>query len=278
MAVFQLLKRKWISLKEIAHVLSIPYKATVALQKQDLTLSDVFGIWLKMKLHLQNLSRKPNITNLAKHLLSKLEDRYNTIFSNPFMTCALFLDPRFRSQISHDEGRMDEAKTTLKQIWHRLKALNAPTSTDPSAADTYANASSEFDDSAEMEKYLAGSTIDQPNAHDSEEDIGFLLDAFNPPGISSKSNILEYWEGEKEENEALYKLAMVVFGIPPTEVQIERDFSKLNFVFGNRRCMLEKQRLEDIMVINLNPDLFYEVKVEQLSVLKSRGIMKSIAF
>lgn len=79
-------------------------------------------------------------------------------------------------------------------------------------------------------------------------------------------------------NEQLHKLAMVVFGVPPTEVQIERDFSLLNFVFSNRRCMLQQERLEDIMVIHLNPDLFYEVKEEQLIAFKSRKAFRSLVF
>lgn len=65
------------------------------------------------------------------------------------------------------------------------------------------------------------------------------------------------------------KLATVMFSIPPTEVQIEKDFSELNFVFSDRRCMLTKERLEDIMIINFNEDLFFTVKKEQLNELKS---------
>lgn len=68
--------------------------------------------------------------------------------------------------------------------------------------------------------------------------------------MQAKEYILQYWEERKGEHKELYMLAMTVFGIPPTEVQIERDFSNLNFVFSDRRCRLE--RLEDIMAINLN--------------------------
>lgn len=50
--IFQLLIKKWKVLKEIFIVLRIPYRATISLQKQSLCLSDVFGIWLKMQLHL----------------------------------------------------------------------------------------------------------------------------------------------------------------------------------------------------------------------------------
>lgn len=281
---FRLLKRKWTALKEIGHVLSIPFKATVALQEQALTLSDVFGICLKMKLHLQACSAKKNYkSNLVKHLLSCLEQRKDTIFNNPFMSSALFLDPRFRNQIANDEERMSEAKTTLIKLWQRLKVLSDPVSTESITNTTNASKGSdisfEYDENSELDTYLAGVSQSEPNESNiptqSGEDIVFLLDSFNPPNVSSKTNIymnriFDYWEEIKVENEELYKLAMVVYGIPPTEVQIERDFSALNFVFSNRRCMIQEERLEDIMVIHLNPDLFYEVKEEELIALKSR--------
>lgn len=277
--IFRLLKKKWLTMKEIAHVLSIPFKATIALQEQALTLSDVFGIWLRMKLHLQACLAKKNYkTNLATHLLSCLEIRKDTIFNNPFMSCAIFLDPRFQSQIKNNEERMNEAKATLIKIWECLKVFNAPVSTESAANTTNAstgseNISFEYDDNLELDSYLAGISQIKPN-----ENIDFLLEIFDPPTISSKTNILEYWEEIRCGNKELYKLAMVVHGIPPTEVQIERDFSRLNFIFSNRRCMLQKERLEDIMVIHLNPDLFYEVKEEQLIALNSPKALQSLAF
>lgn len=66
----------------------------------------------------------------------------------------------------------------------------------------------------------------------------------------------------------MYKLAKVIAAIPPTEVQIERDFSKLNFVFSNRRCSLTEDKLEDIMIIYLNDELFQQVKEDELNELR----------
>lgn len=123
--MFKLLKRKWSILREMLYIMSIPYKATVSLQKQSLTLSDVFGIWLEMQLHLNACSKRTNYkSNLAKHLTSTLSERKEVIFKNPFMASALFLDPRFRSQIVRDEQKVDQAKETLKSIWRRLLALS----------------------------------------------------------------------------------------------------------------------------------------------------------
>lgn len=126
-----------------------------------------------------------------------------------------------------------------------------------------------------MDKFLIGTAQNSAHATEhtqirEEEDIEMLLETFDTPTVSSKTDVIQFWEAEKENNEILYKLAMIVFAIPPTEVQIERDFSKLNFVFSHLRCRLTEERLEDIMVINLNSDLFYDVKKEQLIAQKTK--------
>lgn len=269
--LFKLLKQKWEVLKEMDKVLRFPYQATIELQIQSLTLSDVFGIWLKMRLGLAALisSKKNMKTNLAKHLMTALDNRKDVIFSNPFMSSALFLDPRFRSQIRRDESKMEEAKMTLKNVWRRLKVIESLSAIDTNAnnshTSTVSDASFEYNAEEELEKFLTGNSRNQSNEQmQVEEDIDMLLETFDPPHISSKMDILEYWDKEKDDNNVLYRLAMVIFSIPPTEVQIERDFSKLNFVFSSRRCNLAEERLNDIMVINLNSDLFHIVKNEEL--------------
>lgn len=261
-------------------ILAIPYQATIELQKKDLKLSDVFGIWLKTKLGLRKLTaeKKDSQTNLAKYLLTCIDKRNDTIFSNPFMSSAIFLDPRFRGQISRDENKMEQAKTTLKNVWRRLiviENLSSP-GTQINASNTSNNSdpSFEFDADDELDKFLSGNVQNQSNQPNQqireEDDIEFLLDNFNPPSISSKTDVLEYWENEKHNNAVLYRLAAVIYSIPPTEVQIERDFSELNFVFSSRRCSLTKEHLEDIMIIHLNKDLFYVVNNEQLEKFKNR--------
>lgn len=280
MKVFQLLKQKWDVLIEFENVLSVPYRATIELQKQDLILSDVFGIFLKMELHLSAIvkAKKNSKTGLATYLLKSLDERKDVIFSNPFMSAALFLDPRYRSQIISDKAKVEDAKATLKKIWRRLIVLRSPVSVNVpiniSSESTSTEGGMEFDPDEELDKFLLGSTQNdstvQIQAEQEKEDICTLLESFNPPAVTSKIDVVSYWEREKENNEILYALAMIVFAIPPTEVQIERDFSKLGFVFNEYRCSLTEERLEDIMILNLNSDLFYEIKKEQLEEQKSK--------
>lgn len=219
---FKLIKRKWSIVKEIEYVLGIPFNATIALQRKDLTLSDVFGIWIKMKLHLKAcLSQKHYRTDLAKHLLAMLNERTDTIFQNPFMTSALFLDPRYRRQILTDPYRLEQAKNTLRSIWRRLIVLRATTptaTTEPNVSATSNNSehiSFEFDEQAELDKYLSGTSKDQPSVVNPsvsssnhpeaalEVDIDALLDEFDPPIMLSTENVLEFWEAHKHEYETL---------------------------------------------------------------------------
>lgn len=115
--MFKLLLQKWYILKELIIILQVPYKATVALQSHRLTLSDAYGIWLKLKIHLQTFClRKSFKTNLAKHMFDKYNERKKVIFDNPAMACALYLDPRFRCEIMHDEQMKEQNKKKSKTV------------------------------------------------------------------------------------------------------------------------------------------------------------------
>lgn len=119
--MFKFLLQKWPILKELIIILQIPYKATIALQNHRLTLSDAFGIWLKLKLHLQAFCLKKSFkTNIAKYMLDNYNDRKSVIFDNPAMVCALYLDPRFRCEIMHNEEVILQAKASLLNLWRRI--------------------------------------------------------------------------------------------------------------------------------------------------------------
>lgn len=123
------LSRNWSIVKELVHILHIPYRATVRLQSVNLTMSDVYAIWLEMVFHLQRFAQKPTKTPLAQHLVSTLESRQRVIFNNSAMICNIFLDPRLRSGIIK-HGKIttaEDAKNKLKELWRRLVAIKAET-------------------------------------------------------------------------------------------------------------------------------------------------------
>lgn len=258
---------KWQVLREIVYLLEIPLRAIVAIQRQDLTLSDVFGIWMKMKIHLQAcINRGIFKTGISRKLFDSLEARKKFIFNNRFMGAALFLDPRYRRFLINDAIEFEKAKQTLVSVWNRLSADDGRT-TEIENVNTIEPAEDDFDikfdENAELNKMIFDQNESAMNiTRDQSGDIEFSLDMFAPEAITSESSILEYWSREEKNHPDLYRLAMVVFAVSPTEVQIERDFSRLNFVFTDRRCSIQAERLEDIMIIHINSEVFQEVKKE----------------
>lgn len=267
--------KKWAVLKEMKHVLGIPYRATIELQNRELTLSDLYGIWITMELHLNECcaQRSKFKTTLPKKLLNALNARKSKLLDNEFMPCALYLDPRYHREVEKTPGLYEKTKQTLQNLWNRIH------SNEPSVEQISINRSLEsnssvdfsFDASTALDKYLSG--VEQeptPNIENDTTDISDLIDMFQPDPIPSKESVLIYWETVREQHPQLHKLATIIFAIPPTEVQIERDFSKLDYVFTDRRCSLTQERLEDIMLLNLNPTLFFEIKIEELIELENQ--------
>lgn len=164
------------------------------------------------------------------------------------MACALYLDPRFHSEIQKYPEKVTKAKEFMLKIWRRLIALRANDTNETNNQVVEAekiNSSNEsnfeFDELLALEQHLQRgnqSNEQQNNVNSSRngpEDIEFIIDIYQPNSIPLASSILGYWEDTKEEHPQLYEIASVVFSVPPTEVKIERDFSHLDFVFSKRR-------------------------------------------
>lgn len=103
-----------------------------------------------------------------------------------------------------------------------------------------------------------------PEVNRQTDDIEIKVDLFQPDPMPASASALAYWESIKEDNFELYQIAMAIFSVPPTEVQIERDFSSLGWVFSERRTRLRHDLLEDIMIIYLNKELYEIVSLNHL--------------
>lgn len=177
------------------------------------------------------------------------------------MSCCLFLDPRFRRQISEEERQT--AKEMLCKLWKRINQGEKEQAKDDSAS---SDISFEFDPDKEFANYLSQSNPPMDfSVSAADVDIQLVLDVFDPELITPDQSVLKYWKSKEYTFPELFKLASIVYAVPPTEVAIERDFSRINFIFTNRRCALQSERLEDIMIININPELFHQVKSEEIN-------------
>lgn len=271
-----LMLARWCVLKELRVVLQAPYKATIKLQNRSLTLSDTYGIWLKIQICLNDLE-KTNIckTNFIHHLIEALNKRKQVIFDNPAMICALYLDPRFHREILSSREKTEQAITMLSNVWNRIQIIHqfeseqheerVNTVQNCSTGSSELNVSIDFDNSLALDEYLSSNESQVNRMVISSTDIRTELELFSPERMKPDESILLFWESSKIENKRLYEIAKVIYAIPPTEVDIERDFSKLNFIFTQRRQCLSEELLESILVIHLNSDLFYTIKNEELN-------------
>lgn len=229
-----------------------------------------------MRIHIERLLKKRMKTSLAMKLKSAIETRQKLVFNNSAMICAVYLDPRYRAEITQYQSiaSENEAKMKLIELWNRLNMIeqsnsmnNISTSGNLSTSSIF-NSSDSFDSTRDMNEYLrrGGNVSSSSDITGTEtNDINTAIEAFNPEFMPMEHSIIQYWENRKDENPLLYKLAMAIYAIPPTEVQIERDFSALDKILTKYRTKLSPAILEGILLIHLNKDLFYEIRNEKLN-------------
>lgn len=119
-----LLLKKWKIFKEIIVLLQVPYKATIALQRRSLTLSDAYEIWQKMNIVLNSVEfQRLCQTNLRQSLVNALNRRKEIFYQNPLLWCAQFLDPRFRHVVSRNEEKTRKVIELLMNLRQKIKFL-----------------------------------------------------------------------------------------------------------------------------------------------------------
>lgn len=72
------------------------------------------------------------------------------------------------------------------------------------------------------------------------------------------TDIVHWWEEHKSsDDDNLYSLACVALAVPCTQVSVERAFSAFGQVLTAFRTRLQKTRMEMILFIKLNSELFH---------------------
>ena len=106
----------WEWLQEYVECLEPIWMATLQLQQQQLVLSDVFKIWMEVKLLYAN-----SACDLKTQLHNCLNERESLILENVSMLSAIFLDPRLNLILNNNQKTL--AKTHLKQIAKNLLSI-----------------------------------------------------------------------------------------------------------------------------------------------------------
>ncbi|XP_055300551.1 lysosomal alpha-mannosidase-like isoform X2 [Sitodiplosis mosellana] len=193
-----------------------------------------------------------------------IHSRNDHVLDHPAMKASLYLDPRYRSAIIHNSLHVDEAKEFIAQMKQRLNYCSDQIGTNETMADADSDDSINirFDAETAIRDFL-GHNIDRT---DLSSDFEATLDAFDPPAMALKKPVLEYWN-ESNDYESLRDVANAIFAIPPTETEVERDFSALKFICSDLRNRLSNETLEDILCIHLNKDLYLEVNENEIQIL-----------
>lgn len=259
----------WTDLTDISSILKHPADALQSLQRQNLVLSDVYGVYTNCCLYLGTYEH-----NLAKNLLKEIKTRSHIILKTLPMYSCMFLDPRF--QCALDPLDKEEAKKFLIRLYQKIQS-DCPIATsecldnndttceyilldDSISLPAVNNVSLEENNRSLLEKMLNDKCNDAGRSN--TKTIEILLEEFdfsNQKRLESGASVLEYWVNVKDTRPELYKIASILFAVPPTDVISERNFSTLNFILNKYRNSLSDKSLEQILFIKLNKDVFQEI-------------------
>lgn len=249
----------WKELERFVNILSLFANKIKYLQKANLSLTDVYGVWLELECRLKKVAN----CSLAKNLLEKLIFRKAEmhIVENDVTLAGLFLDLRFQFMLTPEQK--EKAKNHLLYLWQKIESKKKE-SENNSELPVMENTQMEFqinDCDDELEQIMREMERQQSDAGTSNvENISILeeITKFSAKGRSNATNDMnKSWEAEKFIFPILYELAKTIMAVAPTEVSVERNFSTLDFILNKRRNRLTDPNLEMILFTKLNKSLFY---------------------
>ena len=74
----------------------------------------------------------------------------------------------------------------------------------------------------------------------------------NRYNITADCDLLSFWKLNAKYFHTFNKIAMVVLGIPSTEVSVERIFSTLKYILGDQRMSIDGDILDKLLMVLLN--------------------------
>lgn len=227
--------------------------ATLRLQNEALTMGDFFLIWLECRLRVEELKDNP----IAVALVIAMKDRQTTLLENKAFLAAVYMDPRINycgSDFISDENKR-VAVDQLLTLWERIRH-----STEPPSHEESASSSAQAPSVSRVEMMLRKKhSLQDLGRHSIDKKLKELA---LRPRLSAESDVLVYWEQQKNSEPQLYQLSQVALGVACTQVTAERAFSGLALILTDRRLNLSEQSLADVLFVKLNQELFSEVFID----------------
>lgn len=244
---------KWEKLCVIVQTLQPVIETSMKLQTSHLTLSDFYGLWVQCKIKVRNSKNF-----FSDILLKHLSEKETSLLQSNMVLGAVYLDPRFKILLS--KSQKEQAVQHLKLIWNKLQLLEKKNFNDSGEAEVESPLDMSDDTIDDLEDFLRSKELAVEKNRfliSTEETIEFMLNNFDyVQRLDKRTNILEFWEENKNTHPHLFKIAMVVLGTPATQTSVERAFSALQFVLQDNRNSDNENTLEDILIIRANFHLF----------------------
>lgn len=189
-------------------------------------------------------------TELPDSLLENLKQRKTALLDHPALLCAIFLDPRVHKELEREgDTAFQIAKMTLTNLNARIFSLKTKNGSGNSS-DQDNSLEEYFDSQVQIER-----NDEQFRRTEFMESLDHFHRSIYYMKMESQQTISEFWEQNKLLFPALYEVACIINAIPPSQATVERAFSALKFIFTEHRTRLDQDRLENLLMIKLNPDL-----------------------
>lgn len=257
---FRLDDATWNELPHIVGILGLFANNMEYLQKENISLSDVVGVWLELESRLKKMENCP----VAIALLERLEFRKSdmSITENEVTLSAMFLDLRYQFILTTEQR--EKAKNHLLYLWQKISSKKqVPESEETSIIDGQQNMENDDNENA-LEQIMrelesSNANVGEPGPNLTNQSIVQEMDKFIAMGrAKATDDMIDRWQSDKFNFPILYELAMTVMAVAPTEVSVERNFSALDFILTKRRNRLTDENLQMILFIKLNQQLFYK--------------------
>lgn len=251
---------EWATVEDIVSILAPFDKYTKKLQSETVTLSDFFGFWLSLR-----IKTSKRTDELSTELIKQMNFWHEKLTENPAIVAAVYLDPRYQRATGEFKQLAIDFLVRLhfKQKRIESRGMNEQGDDEPGGSNINENSDNSLD---EIEEYLSAysstcftnstSNVDCIGEEEEELRIREILEDFYGQKEQLSVNILDYWNNHRNKWPELYKLASVVFAIPPTQTTVERAFSSLVLILTARRTRLHGDILQNILLVRLNSKLF----------------------
>lgn len=252
----------WDQVEELVDTLEFPYLATKAMEKRDFCYTDLYLWWLRMELKFDEIIADSPKFNFASTLKRNIEARKAALFNTPIMMTALYLDPRFKNQLTTEKTAV--AAETLQKLFIQTKSKPAP-SPHPglNAIDRQIEA-----------QVLNTCNHTQQNEANWRAELTMAMSNYNTARITDiNRTALEFWKENKSVYPQLYELSRIIFSIASSISETERTFSAFSYIYNVRRQNLLPENVKNILMIRLNKDIFYQLREDKINKIRNQYLL-----